>query len=121
MPKILVVEDYPDAREILRIMLEVSGYAVIEAANGNEAVKFTLENHPDLILMDISLPDLDGITATRAIRASGDHISQTPIICLTAHSSKYKEDALAAGANEVIGKPFDPLKWLSVIASYNRA
>jgi len=65
--KILIVEDYDDSREVLRYLLESSGYSVIEATDGIEAVDKVKQYHPDLILMDISLPVVDGLTATRAV------------------------------------------------------
>lgn len=103
---ILVVEDYEDARGYMRHLLEECGYDVIEAVDGIEAVEFFKKSHPDLILMDISLPVVDGLTATKAIRQSPQG-KEIPIIAITAFSNLYLEKALEAGCNELIGKPFD--------------
>lgn len=103
---ILVVEDYKDARELLRFMLETLGYCVEEASDGSEAVKFAQLNHPDLILMDVAMPIMDGITATRIIKES-EKTADVPIICITAHTNRYQDEALEAGCTQVISKPVD--------------
>lgn len=105
MKIILIVEDYEDTRELMKFLLEADGYEVIEAADGNQAVAQFETAHPDLILMDISMPEMDGIEATRLIRASGDGITETPIIVVTAFDEDIQQKALAAGCNEVIPKP----------------
>ncbi len=103
--KILIVEDYDDSREVLRYLLESCGYSVIEATDGIEAVDKVKQYHPDLILMDISLPVVDGLTATRAIReVSGERM---PIIAVTAFGSDYEGAAKAAGCDELLDKPLD--------------
>jgi two-component system cell cycle response regulator DivK len=118
MPKtILVVEDYDDTREMMRFMLEMKGYAVDEASNGWTAVEYVKEKCPDLILMDISMPDVDGITATSLIKQIEDRC-EIPIIFVTAHANRYQEKALAAGGNEVITKPVDSVVLYSVISKY---
>lgn len=107
MPKvILVVEDYEDTREFMKFLLERYGYQVVEAADGIEAVERFKNLHPDLILMDISLPVVDGLTATKAIRESykGEKI---PIIAVTAFGNLYLQKALEAGCNDLIKKPLD--------------
>ena len=105
---ILVVEDYDDSRELIKFMLETLGHEVLEATNGSEAIEFARSEHPDLILMDIAMPVMDGITATRKIRMlSEDNLSHVPIICLTAHINSYLQEALDAGCNEVVGKPIN--------------
>ena len=68
-PLVLVVEDFEDNRFMMRRLLEMSGYRVVEAVNGNQAVEAAEREHPDIILMDLSLPQLDGLAATRRIRA----------------------------------------------------
>lgn len=103
---ILIVEDCADTREFMRFLLERYGYEVVEAIDGLEAVEKFKTAHPDLILMDISLPMVDGLTATRAIREmlKDKHI---PIIALTAFGSLYLEKALQAGVDELMNKPLN--------------
>lgn len=107
MPKkILIVEDYEDTRGFMRILLESYGYQVIEANDGIEAIDKVKRFHPDLILMDISLPFVDGLTATRAIREF-DAESKVPIIALTAFGKSFYDKAIEAGCDDLINKPFD--------------
>src|SRR5919107_6147165 len=80
-PTVLVVEDFEDNRFMMRRLLEMSGYRVIEAVNGQEAVETARREHPDLILMDLSLPLLDGLAATRRIREQ-DGLSKVPIVAV---------------------------------------
>lgn len=104
--KVLVVEDYDDAREFMKFLLEAYGYQVIEAADGIEAVDRVKQQHPDLVLMDISLPIVDGLTATRAIREF-DGKTKLPIIAVTAFGKNYYKRAIEAGCNDLIDKPID--------------
>ena len=104
--KVLVVEDYEDSREFLKFLLEHSGCQVVEAANGYEAVEAVKEQVPDLILMDISMPVMDGLTATRKIR-EGKYSSGIPIIAVTAQGHSYYKKAIEAGCNDLIDKPLD--------------
>lgn len=113
---VLIVEDYPDARSFLKSLFELSGYRVIEAADGSEAVKQAEIEKPDLILMDMSMPEMDGITASRIIK---EQSSKSPtIIGVTAHGSEYYRNAVEAGYKTIINKPmsFDVLN--SVISMY---
>jgi len=103
---VLIVEDYEDTREFMKILLESYGYRVIEAADGIEAIDRVRQYHPDLILMDISLPFVDGLTATRTIRDFAAD-SQVPIIAVTAFGKIYYSKAIAAGCNDLIDKPVD--------------
>ena len=104
---ILLVEDFADSRVMLRQLLEMDGYRVIEATNGRQAVEFAGSESPDLILMDLSLPELDGLSATKLIR-SLEAPAATPIIALTAHDpEQFYDAALAAGCNEYVTKPLD--------------
>jgi len=104
---VLVVEDFADNRFMMRRLLEMSGYHVIEAVDGKEAVEMAGREHPDLILMDLSLPQLDGLDATRRIRQL-DGLARVPIIAVSAHDTKdFHADALAAGCNEYVTKPID--------------
>lgn len=105
--KILVVEDFEDNRFMMRRLLEMTGYEVIEAVNGEEAVKMAAEEKPSLVLMDLSLPMLDGLAATRRIRQHPD-LQQMPIVAVSAHDTiDFHADALAAGCNDYVTKPVD--------------
>lgn len=103
---ILIVEDYDDTRIFMKFLIESYGYEVIEATNGAEAIEMLRSNSTDLVLMDISMPVMDGIAATKAIRKfkSGDKL---PIIALTAFGKRYEEKALAAGCDQLLEKPVD--------------
>lgn len=104
---VMVVEDFEDNRFMMRRLLELSGYNVLEAINGEEAVKKAQLERPDLILMDLSLPLLDGLAATRRIREVED-LREIPIVAVSAHdTSDFHADALAAGCNDYVTKPID--------------
>ena len=115
--KVLIVEDYEDTREFMKILLESYGYKVIEAADGIEAIDRVKQHHPDLILMDISLPLVDGLTATRAIRSFGTD-SEVPIIAVTAFGKSYYNKAIEAGCNDLIDKPVDFDSLEPILKSY---
>ena len=106
-PTVLLVEDTEDNRFMMRRLLEMTGYRVIEAMNGEEAVKLAQAESPHLILMDLSLPVIDGLAATRLIRKLPDFES-TPIIAVSAHdTSDFQSEAIAAGCNSYVTKPID--------------
>jgi two-component system cell cycle response regulator DivK len=106
-PTVLVVEDFEDNRFMMRRLLEMCGYRVVEAVNGEQAVETARQERPDLILMDLSLPKLDGLAATRRIRQT-DGLGEVPIVAVSAHdTSDFHADALAAGCNEYVTKPID--------------
>lgn len=102
---ILVAEDHLDSRDALRALLEAFGYRVLEAVNGREAVEVALLHRPDLILMDIMMPELDGFEATRELRRH-DATCTTPIIAVTAMEGAHQL-AIQAGANDYVRKPID--------------
>lgn len=105
--KILLVEDNPQNRYLVTFLLEHNGYEVIVAEDGAEAVSAAAEHQPDLILMDVQLPGMDGYEATRKIKADS-RFSATPVIALTAHSMKGDRDrALEAGCDDYLTKPVD--------------
>ena len=107
MPKILLVEDNEMNRDMLSRRLERRSYSVIIAVNGQQGVDLAQEELPDLILMDMSLPVLDGWTATRAIK-DNPATASIPVIALTAHAmSGDRQKALAAGCDEYDTKPVD--------------
>src|SRR3954463_15814216 len=85
-PVVLVVEDFEDNRFMMRRLLEMSGYRVVEAVNGNQAVERAASERPDIILMDLTLPQLDGLAATRRIR-SQEGLGRVPIVAVSAHDS----------------------------------
>ncbi len=104
---VLLVEDTEDNRVMMRRLLEMSGYRVAEAINGAEAVKNAERVRPQIILMDLSLPIVDGLAATRRIRAL-PQFENVPIIAVSAHdTADFHADALAAGCNAYITKPID--------------
>ena len=104
---VLVVEDFEDNRFMMRRLLELDGYRVIEAINGQEAVAMAERERPHLILMDLSLPQIDGLAATRSIRQL-DGMTSVPIIAISAHdTSDFRTEALKAGCNEYLTKPVD--------------
>jgi CheY-like chemotaxis protein len=103
----MVVEDFEDNRFMMRRLLEMSGYRVVEAINGEQAVELAQRERPHLILMDLSLPVLDGLAATRRIRQH-EELRRVPIIAVSAHdTSDFHADALAAGCNDYVTKPID--------------
>lgn len=107
MPKILIVEDNEMNRDMLSRRLERRGYAVVIAVDGSVGVQMTRSESPDLILMDMSLPVMDGWEASRAIKAD-PALAKIPIIALTAHAMTSDRDkALQAGCNDYDTKPVD--------------
>ena len=107
MPKILLVEDNQMNRDMLSRRLKRAGYGVILAIDGREAISMARSEMPDLILMDLSLPNLDGWEATRRLKADGA-TKQIPVIALTAHALvDDREKALAAGCDDYDTKPVE--------------
>ena len=105
---VLVVEDYEDAREMYAAYLQFSGYRVAEATNGIEAVEKTLELLPDIILMDLALPKMDGWEATRRLKTD-ERTKHIPIVALTGHAlAGYAEGARQAGCDAFVTKPCLP-------------
>lgn len=91
---------------MMAMYLQLNKYEVIEAENGYDAIQQALDHKPDIILMDIAMPVLDGISSTRAMRET-DALANTPIVCLTAYGDFYRERAKRAGCNDVLQKPID--------------
>lgn len=107
-PLILVVDDYQDAREMYAEYLQFSGFRVAEARNGNEAVEQAFALKPDLILMDLSLPGMDGWEATRRLKAD-ETTRHIPIVALTGHAlAGASEGARRAGCDSFVTKPCLP-------------
>jgi two-component system, cell cycle response regulator DivK len=118
MKKVLVVEDNEANLYLLRFILSSRGYVVIEALNGISGVELAIEEKPDLILMDIQLPDIDGLEATRRIRASKAD-DKLPIIALTSYAmTGDRQMALEAGCTEYIAKPINPETFMIELQKY---
>jgi two-component system, cell cycle response regulator DivK len=116
--RILVVEDQPDSRRIIRDMLASTDCKIIEAENGEEALAAIAKQRPDLILMDIQLPIMDGYTATRRIKADPT-LRSIPIIAVTSYALAGEEKkARAAGCDDYVTKPFSPRLLLGKIRQY---
>ena len=116
--RILVVEDHEDNRQILRDLLASAGYVMIEAGNGVDGVAAAAAERPDLILMDIQLPILDGYEATRQIKAD-PALNAIPIIVVTSYAlSGDEEKARAAGCDAYVAKPYSPRQLLARIRNF---
>jgi two-component system cell cycle response regulator DivK len=116
--RILVVEDQEDNRQILRDLLSSAGYEMVEAENGEEALTVAAAEQPDLILMDIQLPLLDGYEATRRIKAN-PALAKIPVIAITSYAlSGDEEKARAAGCDDYVTKPYSPRALLAKIREY---
>src|SRR5437868_8106346 len=112
---ILVIEDYRDTRALLSALLRAKGYKVIEASDGKEGLLQANRVTPDLILMDLAMPEMDGVEATRRLRQR-HALSHTPIFAISAYAtSDVKQDAMAAGCAEVFLKPLEIEKFLGKI------
>jgi two-component system cell cycle response regulator DivK len=115
--RILVVEDQEDLRGVLRDLLDGSGYSVVEAADGNAGLASAKSEHPDLILMDIQMPIVDGYEATRRIKADPG-LKEIPIVAVSSFAMKGDEEkARAAGCDHYVTKPYSPMQLLKVIRS----
>jgi two-component system, cell cycle response regulator DivK len=113
--KILVVEDTEDNRQILRDLLGMAGYDMVEAHDGAQGVAMAAEHRPDLILMDIQMPVLDGYEATRRIKAD-PALASIPIVAVTSYALSGDEaKARAAGCNDYIAKPYSPRQMLAKV------
>ena len=116
--RILVVEDQPDNRQIIRDMLAGTDYETTETENGEEALAAIAKQRPDLILMDIQLPIMDGYTATRRIK-SDPALSSIPIIAITSYAlSGEEKKARSAGCDDYVPKPYSPRQLLAKIRQY---
>jgi two-component system, cell cycle response regulator DivK len=100
---VLLVDDVDDIRFVLKILIERHGYRVIEASNGQEAIENAMADEPDLIIMDLAMPTVDGLEATRQIRANPG-TSKIPIVAVTAYRDKYRDQAIKAGFTDLVDK-----------------
>ena len=106
-PIILVVEDYADSRTLLSSLLRAKGYKVVEARDGKEGLRQANRVTPDLILMDLALPEMDGVAATRYLRERHT-LAHIPIFVMSAYATAdVKQDAMEAGCAEVFAKPLE--------------
>ena len=116
--RILVVEDQPDNRKIIRDVFAPTGYEIIEAENGEEALAAIAKARPDLILMDMQLPIMDGYTATRRIKAD-PALRSIPVIAVTSYAlSGEEKKAREAGCDDYIPKPYSPRELLAKVRQY---
>ena len=116
--RILVVEDHVDNRQIIRDMLAVTDYEITEAETGEEALAAIAKQRPDLILMDIQLPTMDGYEATRRIKADTS-LRSIPIVAVTSYALTGQEKkARAAGCDDYVPKPFSPRQLLAKIRNF---
>jgi two-component system, cell cycle response regulator DivK len=116
--RILVVEDQEDNRQIIRDLLTSAGYQLVEAVDGEEGVRLAESERPDLILMDIQLPVLDGHEATRRIKQNPE-LRHIPIIVVTSYAlSGDDQKAMAAGSDAYMAKPFSPRQLLATIRKF---
>ncbi len=116
--KILVVEDDTDNRRIVVKVLSVEGYDVVEATDGVQALSRARAEHPDLILMDLALPNMDGWEATRRLKADPD-TREIPVVALTAFAMRGDEEqARAAGCDDYIPKPARPIAIREIVKKY---
>lgn len=116
--RILVIEDQEDNRRIIRDLLTNAGYEMIEALDGEAGVRLAKSEQPDLILMDIQLPVIDGYEATRQIKAN-DELKPIPIIAVTSYAlSGDDAKARAAGCDAYVAKPFSPRELLAKIRQF---
>src|SRR6266576_807427 len=107
-PRVLLVDDYPDAREMYSEYLQFSGFQVVQAGNGVEALQRALDDKPDIILMDLSLPVMDGWEATRRLKAD-ERTAHIPIVALTGHAlAGISDGAKKAGCDAFVTKPCLP-------------
>lgn len=116
--RILVVEDMPDNRRILRDLLTSAGFEVIEAMDGVDGIEAALRDRPDLILMDMQLPGLDGYEATRLIKARPE-TCLIPVVAVTSYALSGDEaKARAAGCDGYVAKPFSPRQMLATVRAF---
>lgn len=115
---ILIVEDEPRNRKLFRDLLQLKGYATLEATNGKQGVKIAREKKPDLILMDILMPVMDGLEAARILKTDAE-TKDIPIIALTSYAMKGDEERIRqAGCDEYITKPIDTREFVKKITEY---
>jgi CheY-like chemotaxis protein len=119
VPTIILADDSILQRMTTRALLECEGYHVLEAADGHEVIELVHLAHPDLILMDIAMPTMDGVTATRRLRGEGGASARVPVVFLTALSAPSdRATALAAGGDDYLVKPIGDRELLRVVEQF---
>jgi len=117
LPKILLVEDFDDTRLMMKMWLEKRGYRVIEAETGEKAITLAQREAPDLIIMDVMMPGMNGLDATQRIRQY-QALRRTPIVAVSAYGAdEYRRLAIQAGCNEYVSTPFEPNALAELIKS----
>ena len=117
LPKILLVEDFDDTRLMMKMWLEKRGYRVIEAETGEKAITLAQREAPDLIIMDVMMPGMNGLDATQRIRQY-QALRRTPIVAVSAYGAdEYRRLAIQAGCNEYVSTPFEPNALAALIKS----
>jgi DNA-binding response OmpR family regulator len=111
---ILVVDDEPHMVKLLRLNLEPEGYHVLEASNGESAYRLTLETKPDIVLLDVAIPEKNGIEVCKAIKGNPE-LSHIPVILITARGEGARKASMECGADLFMTKPFSPLRLLAEI------
>lgn len=121
VPTIVLADDSIFQRMMTRAVLESEGYQVLEAADGREVVELVKLTQPDLVVMDVAMPSMDGVTATRRIRGGAAATAKVPIVFLSALSASGDRDvALAAGGDDYLVKPISDRELLTVVRRYAR-
>ena len=121
VPIIVLADDSIFQRMMTRALLEGEGYQVLEAADGREVVELVKLTHPDLVVMDVAMPSMDGVSATRRIRGGAAATATVPIVFLSALSASGDRDmALAAGGDDYLVKPISDRELLTVVRRYAR-
>ena len=116
-PVVLIVDDDPTARAVTKLLLEREGCLAIEAPDGLEAIRIALAQRPDLILMDINMPIMDGIEATRLLRHM-DVVHMVPIVAVTGETPEKWREAIEAGCNDCLAKPVLPEVFRHALSKY---
>ena len=117
-PLVLVVDDHEDTRELIRFVLEKQGYRIVEAEDGEIALKRGEQERPDLVLLDLALPKIDGLGVMGQLRERAD-MKDLPVLFISAHAEQsFREQALAAGGDEYLIKPLDLDQLLRVLDRY---
>ncbi len=120
-PQVLVVEDNERNMKLFRDVLQASGYRTLEASTGERAVELVIERGPDLVLMDIQLPDIDGVEALHRLRAD-ERTASVPVLALTAQAMEGdREDFLAAGFDGYLSKPVNIADFVATVKRYCEA
>jgi CheY-like chemotaxis protein len=117
IPVVLIAEDHQDIRQVTTLLLQTEGCCAIEAANGLEAFQTALSVKLHLILMDIDMPIMDGLEATRCLRRN-DFTCRIPIVAVTSDDKQRRQEAIEAGCNEFIEKPLMPAMLRNALAKY---